>query len=280
MDKLKISGTGLTGLVGSRIVELLKDDFEFTVIPFSEMDITNKDAVNKRLFETDFDIFLHAAAYTNVDGAEKDQEIAHKINVLGTQNVFETVTNKRKKFIYISTDFVFDGEHDPSDEDSTPHPLSVYGQTKYQGEQIVGKNGMIVRISYPYRAIFDQKKDFVRGIIEVLQSGKRISGVSDQILTYTYIDDIAFGLKHLFENYSPEIYHIVGGDSLSGYDSIMTICDVFDLDKSKVDKTTYEEFYIGRAQRPKNGTIVSKKNNFYPMKTLRDGLTTMKNQMV
>lgn len=280
MDKLKISGTGLTGLVGSRIVELLQNDFDFTPIPFADMDITNKDAVNKKLYETDFDIFLHAAAYTNVDGAQKDPDAAQKLNVTGTQNVFETVTNKRKKIIYISTDFVFDGATGAYSEDATPNPISVYGKTKYKGEKIVGKNGMIVRISYPYRAIFDQKKDFVRGIIDTLKSGQQMSGVTDQILTYTFIDDIAYGLKHLFTNFSNETYHLVGSDSLSGYDSIMTMCDVFSLDRSKVDQTTYDAFYANRAKRPKNGAIVSIKNNFYPMKNFRAGLTAMKNQLV
>ncbi len=279
MDKLKISGTGLTGLVGSRIVELLKDDFDFTPIPFSDMDITNKDAVNRKLFETDFDVFLHAAAYTNVDGAEQDHDTAYNLNVTGTKNVFETVTNKRKKFIYISTDFVFDGQHAPASEDSTPNPLSIYGRTKFEGEQIVGHNGMIVRISYPYRAIFDQKKDVVRSIIDFLQGGGRIKGITDQILTYTFIDDIAFSLKHLLTNYSPEIYHIVGSDSLTGYDSILQICDIFGLDKTKVDQTTYYEFYAGRALRPKNGTTISTKNNFYPMKTLCNGLLELKRQL-
>ncbi len=280
MNKLKISGTGLTGLVGSRIVELLKDDFDFTPIPFSDMDITNIDAVNKKLYETDFDIFLHAAAYTNVDGAENDHDAAFKLNVEGTKNIFETVTNKRKKLIYISTDFVFDGETGGYNESSTPNPISVYGKTKYQGEQIIGNNGMVVRISYPYRTAFDQKKDFVRGIIEVLNSGQRIKGVSDQILTYTFIDDIAYGLKHLCNNFTNDIYHLVGSDSLSGYDSILTICDVFGLDKGKVDQVTYDEFYASRAKRPKNGTIVSTKNTFHPMKNLHDGLTEMKQQMV
>lgn len=280
MDKLKISGTGLTGLVGSRIMDLLKDDFDFTPIPFSDMDITNKDAVNRKLFETDFDVFLHAAAYTNVDGAEQDHDTAYNLNVTGTQNVFETVTNKRKKFIYISTDFVFDGQHAPASEDSTANPLSIYGRTKFEGEQIVGHNGMIIRISYPYRAVFDQKKDVVRSIIDLLKSGTRIKGITDQILTYTFIDDIAFSLKHLLANYSPEIYHIVGSDSLTGYDSILQICDVFGLDKTKVDQTTYDEFYAGRALRPKNGTTISTKNNFHPMKTLHDGLLELKRQLV
>lgn len=279
MSKLKVAGTGLTGLVGSRIVELLQNDFDFIPIPFSEMDITNKDAVDRKLFETDFDVFLHAAAYTNVDGAENDHDTAYRLNVSGTKHVFETVTNKQKKFIYISTDFVFDGTHAPASESSTPNPLSVYAKTKYEGEQIVGKNGMIVRISYPYRAIFDQKKDVVRSIIDLLKSGTRIKGITDQILTYTFIDDIAFSLKHLFTNFSPEIYHIVGADSQTGYDSIMQICDVFGLDKTKVDQTTYDQFYAGRALRPKNGTTISTKNNFYPMKNLHDGLVEFEKQM-
>ncbi|OGK19641.1 hypothetical protein A3D80_01120 [Candidatus Roizmanbacteria bacterium RIFCSPHIGHO2_02_FULL_40_13b] len=279
MDKLKIAGTGLTGLVGSRIVELLGTDFDFIPITSTDMDICKPDEVNKKLYEIDFDIFLHAAAYTSVDGAEVNEEIARKINVEGTKNVFEVVTNKRKKFIYISTDFVFDGTTGNYDEESVPNPISAYGKTKYEGEKIVGKDGMIMRISYPYRARFDEKKDFVRTIISMLSSSEQFNGVTDQILTLTFIDDIAYAFKHLFQNYSSEIYHIVGGDSLSGFDSIMTIAEVFGLSKEHVGKIVYDQFYESKAKRPRNGTMISKKNSFYPMKNLRDGLGEMKKQL-
>src|SRR3989344_4372657 len=97
---LKIALTGNDGLVGSRIVELLNKDFLFVPLPQSQLDITDRDKVNSTLRSLDFDIFLHLAAYTNVAQAEKDKELAFKINRDGTKNVFEAVNAKNKKFIY------------------------------------------------------------------------------------------------------------------------------------------------------------------------------------
>ncbi|MFQ5452167.1 MAG: SDR family oxidoreductase [Candidatus Paceibacterota bacterium] len=279
MHKLKIAATGLTGLIGSRIHELLKDEIDFVPLEEVSMDITDASAVHKTLHTTDFDILLHLAAFTDVDRAEVEKDLAYRVNVAGTKNVFETVQNMGKKLIHISTDFVFDGKNPPYFEDSTPNPISYYGQTKYKAERLVQGKAMIVRPSYPYRATFLAKKDLVRSIVDVLRSGKRMYGITDQIITLTFIDDIALALKHLSTHYKPEIYHVIGQDSLSGYDAIMTICEVFGFDKSKVGKTTFDEFYRGKAPRPRNSIIKSKKNNFYPMKTFREGLEEIKKQL-
>jgi dTDP-4-dehydrorhamnose reductase len=101
---LKIAITGADGLIGSRIIELLNNKFQFIPLPSSLMDITNKDQVYQVLKETNFDLFLHLAAYTNVAQAEIDKDVCFKINVEGTKNVFQAVSFKKKKFIYISTD--------------------------------------------------------------------------------------------------------------------------------------------------------------------------------
>lgn len=280
MDKLKIAVSGLDGLIGSRLEELLKKYFHFIPLSINKMDIANRQQVFSTLKNINFDLFLHLAAYTNVDNAEKDKNLAWQINVDGTKNVFEAVCNKGKKFIYISTDFVFDGENSPFFEDSIPSPVSYYGLTKYQGEKIVKDKAMIVRLSYPYRTFYELKKDIVRSIIDILKQKKPIKGIIDQILTFTFIDDIAGALKYLFQNHSNEIFHIVGGDSLSAYEAILIICDIFDLDKRLVEKTTFDEFYQGKAKRPKKGTIKSKKNNFYKMKKFREGLFVVKKQLL
>ena len=272
MSKLKIATTGLNGLVGSRINELLANDFDFINLNQEIMDITNIEIVNKIIKDTDFDLFLHLAAYTNVDGAEKNRELAWNINVKGTKNIFQAITEKNKKMIYISTDFVFDGIHSPFDENSSPNPKTYYGETKYQGELVVKDNAMIVRFSYPYRTAFNNKTDLVRSIINILANKQKINGVIDQIITPTYIDDIAFGLKYLINNYTTEIFHLVGSESLSGYDLIQKICHYFKLKNNLVGKINYDQFYQGRAKRPKNGTIISSKNNFQPMKNLDEGL--------
>lgn len=276
---LKIALTGADGLVGSRIIELLNKDFEFFPIPQTEMDITDVDKVKNRLAETDFDIFFHLAAYTNVAGAETNKDICFKINRDGTKNIFDAVYSKGKKMVYISTDFVFDGKTPPYFEDSLPNPIAVYAASKYEGEKIVRDKAMIVRIAYPYRASFDIKKDFFRTFKFYLEQKNPLSGITDSLMTPTFIDDIAYGLKYLFNNYSTAIYHLVGARSLSPYDAALLVAEKFNLDKSLVGKTSYDEYVKGKAPLPKLADIRSKKNNFWKMKSFEEGLEEIKKQL-
>lgn len=276
---LKVALTGADGLVGSRIVELLKNDFEFIPLPQNLMDITNIEQVNSALKNLDFDIFFHLAAYTNVPGAESNKELCFKINRDGTKNVFEAVSQKHKKFIYISTDFVFDGINPPYDEGSTPNPVGVYAQSKFEGEKVIGNDGMIVRIAYPYRANFELKKDFFRTFKSYLENGKTLSMITDSLMTPTFIDDIAYGLKYLFNNFNPKIFHLVGSESISPYEAALNVAEAFNLNKSLIGKTTYEEYVKGKARLPQFATIKSQKNNFYKMKGFKEGLDEIKSQM-
>ena len=276
---LKVALTGADGLVGSRIVELLKQDFQFIPIPQSKMDITNVDEVNSILKRIDFDVFLHLAAYTNVAGAETNKEICFKINRDGTRNVFDIVTAKGKKFIYISTDFVFDGTSPPYFEDSTPNPIATYAASKYEGEKVVKGSAMIVRIAYPYRAAFGPKKDFFRTFKSLLEQKKPLTMITDSLMTPTFIDDIAYGLKYLFNNFSPEAYHLVGSRSLSPYDAAIKVAETFGLDKSLIGKTTYQQYVKDKAALPRLADIRSKKNDFWKMKTFEEGLEEIKKQL-
>ncbi len=270
MRKIKVAITGSTGLVGSRIIELLEDKFEFIQLKQPEFDITNKEKVRAILKDLNYDVFLHLAAYTNVDGAEKNKDLAWKVNVEGTKNVFEPVAEKKKNFIYISTDFVFDGKNPPYWEDSPTNPLGIYAKTKWEGEKIVKNNGMIVRISYPYRTSFPQKKDFVRAIKERLEKGLEVYAIKDTLITPTFIDDIAFALEYLIQNFSPEIFHIVGSKAYTAYEAVLTIADAFKLNKNLVKPISFEKFFKDRAPRPQYSDIRSKKNDFWRMKSLEE----------
>lgn len=276
---LKIALTGGDGLVGSRIVDLLKNDFNFINLPQKLMDITNKDQVYQTLKEINFDFFLHLAAYTNVTQAETEKDLCFKINVQGTKNIFEVVKNKKRKIIYISTDFVFDGLNPPYNEDSVPKPIGVYGQSKYEGEKIIGNNGMIVRIAYPYRAYFEKKLDFFRRFKSLLEEKKSLTMITNSLMTPTFIDDIAYGLKYLIKNYSPEIFHLVGKDSLSPYQIALLVAKKFNLDKNLILTTTYEEYIKTKPGLPQWNEIKSKKNNFWKMKTFEEGLNKVIKQL-
>lgn len=277
---LKIAITGSTGLVGSRIVELLGDEFQFLPLTSSQLDITNLPHVFQVLDHMEYDYFLHLAAYTNVDGAEKDKLTALKINRDGTHNLFNAVHRKNKKFIYVSTDFVFDGARPPYYEDAVPHPISTYGASKYEGEKIIGGRAMIMRISYPYRQSFEKKKDFVRTIKGLLEEKKPLSMVSDSLIVPTFIDDIAATLKFLIRNYKAETYHVVGGNALSPYEAGLAIARTWGLDEKLITPVSYDQYFHGKALRPKMSDIKSRKNIYHKMKTFEEGLQFMKKHSV
>lgn len=271
--------TGGSGLVGSRIIELLGKRFKFVDLAQKVMDVTDKKSVEEAVGSHDFDTFLHLAGYTLVDRAETQKDMAEKINVEGTRNVFTAAHEKRKNFIYISTDFVFDGKNPPYDEESVPHPLGTYAMTKYKGEQIVGNQGMIVRISYPYRAAFEPKRDFVRSLKHLLQEKKQLRMISDAVITPTFIDDIALGLGYLIEHFDPSVYHLVGGSSLSPYNAALKIAETFNLDTSLISPISFKEYSLGKAPRSQYSAIKSKKNTFQTMKTFEEGLHEMRSQL-
>ncbi len=276
---LKVALSGSTGLIGTRIIELLKNDFEFIPLLQSQVDITNKDSTEKAIASMGFDIFLHLAAYTNVEGAENEKELAYNINVKGTQHVFDAVMNKNKQFIYVSTDFIFDGTSPPYFEDSIPNPLGYYAQTKLEGEKIVKDHAMIVRLSYPYRAQYDLKKDFVKGIVSSLQEKKVLKMITNSIITPTFVDDIAFGLRHCFTDFSRGIIHLVGADSMSPFDAGKFIAKKFQCDESLIQPTTFVQYSKDKAKRSQYSEIKSKNNTFYKMKTFEEGLTEIRKQL-
>lgn len=265
VDKTNIFGVGISGLVGSRIAEVLENKYSFTNLSSDTgIDITNPATLDIIANDTDHPILLHLAAKADVDGCERDKELgeegaAYKINVTGTKNIVEACRKGNKKIIYISTDFVFDGKNPPEGgytEEDTPHPINWYAETKYQGEEIVRNSGipyLILRITYPYRSGESPEKvkaDFVHVIRDRLKNNQPTQAVTDQIITPTYIDDIAVAIDTLIQKDAEGTFHVVGSQSLSPYDVVMMIAEKFGLDKSLITPTTNAAFNKGKAPRP------------------------------
>ena len=261
---MNIFTIGGSGLVGTRIVELLEGRHTFDDLSLTNgVDITDPSSLDVIRNDKDHDVVLLLAAKADVDACEEDKALgeegsAFKINVGGTQNIVETCKQSNKKVIYISTDFVFDGEKEPQylyTEEDTPNPINWYGTTKYKAEEVVKNSGLpylIVRIAYPYREEFALKKDFVRAIAARLENKQPVSAVTDHMMTPTFLDDLAPALDALLENNEKGIYHVVGSQTLSPYDAAMTIADTFSFDKSLISKTTRAEYFKGKAPRPFN----------------------------
>lgn len=261
---MKIFTVGGSGLVGSLIVELLEGRHEFTDLSLTNgVDITDPSSLDVIRNDTEHAVVLLLAAKADVDGCELDKPhgeegAAFKINVGGTKNVVEACRVGNKKLIYISTDFVFDGEKEPPyvySEEDKPNPVNWYAMTKYKGEEVVKNSGIpfiIARIAYPYRQEFDPKKDFVRAIAARLENKQPISAVTDHMMTPTLIDDIAYALDALIEQNAEGIYHVVGNQTITPYDAAMLIAEICGLDKSLISKTTRAEYFKGKAPRPFN----------------------------
>lgn len=271
MDKPQIIGIGLNGLVGSRVLQLLGNKFDFINLSRSQgVDITDSKSLTKIKEYSKANFVIHMAAKTDVDSCEKDEDQgeegeAWRINVEGSMNLAEICRETGKKIIYISTDFVFDGEKPVGEfysETDIPNPVNWYAKTKFEGEKRVEESGSdyaILRIAYPYRAEYDLKKDFMRAIKERLQNGLEIKAVTDHLFCPTFIDDVAKAIDLSIENDLSGIYHAVGSTSLTPYDASILIAKTFDLDESLISKTTRAEFFKDRAPRPFNLTLHSDK---------------------
>jgi dTDP-4-dehydrorhamnose reductase len=286
---MKILCTGLNGLVGSRIYELIGDSYEFISVSRSTgVDITDKEQITAAIASHKPDVILHLAAITDVDGCEKEKDLGEesvcwKTNVLGTEYIAHAAQQIHAKLIYISTDFVFDGENPPPGgytEEDTPRPVDWYAHTKYEGEkrvQAISSPWLILRIASPYRKAFE-KKDFFRAILGRLEAGDEVKAVTDCWICPTYIDDIARAVSLLIEKNQTGIFHVVGSEAVTPYVAAHTIARVYNVDDSLITPISHEEFFKNRAPRSFKSIVNNDKIGRLgvDMKTFTEGLEDIK----
>ncbi len=281
---ISLAASGLSGLVGSRLVELKRDwNFEafgiadpaydrLKIASFENIDITNGEAVDKFLSKSDSEWVLHLAAVTDVDGCEsekdkKEESLSWKVNVEGTRNIARSCKKYSKKLILISTETIFGDKKGPFDEIDQPFDnfeegkISWYGFTKARAEKAAmdeNKNLTIIRISYPFRANFEGKGDFARNIVDKFKSNSLYPLYSDQFLTPTFIDDLVMGLEKIIEQNGQGVFHIASTDVTTPYEfGKKLVTKFFGEDEAlKVGKTTFEN-KPGLAPRPQYGGLKS-----------------------
>ena len=263
MQKTPILTTGLTGLVGSRIQEMLGDEFEFFNMDLTVgVDITDKHKVEAFVKEHPAEAMIHLAAYTNVNGAfeqtDDKEGVCYQVNVEGTKNIAEICKENKIYLISISTDFVFAGDKDePYVETDARHPIEWYGQTKAWAEEEVEKilnHYAIARIGYPFRAQFEDKPDIVAKTRQSLVDGTRYPQFSDMIITPTYIDDIARALRVMLKKRPQGIFHLHSSSSLSPFELARKIAAAFNLDPEEVKEGSLKE-YLKTTDRPYQKTL-------------------------
>ncbi len=267
---MKIIGTGLSGLVGSRIQELLVNQYHFVDCSLDTgIDITRPDHLQRVFVQNpDATAVLHLAAFTDVNQAWEQRGdkngLCYQVNVIGTKNIANLCAQAGCYLLHISTDFVFDGEKSGGyQETDAPAPIEWYGETKYLAEQEVVQSGAkhaIARIAFPFRSCFSQKIDLVRKIIEDFKNNSLAPLFTDQTITPTFIDDIAAAIHTLIKRKAIGIYHVVGSTSLSPYELALRINKVFKLNNRQIRKASLAE-YVRKTGRPrqKNLTLINRR---------------------
>lgn len=257
-DKIKVIGTGLAGLVGSRVKELTEDDFDWTNLSRSSgVDIADKKSLENAIDKDNSGVLVHFAAFTDLDEAEKQKNdksgLCYQVNVIGTKNIALTCAKTNKHLIYISTDAVFDGKKNaPYTEIDKPSPINWYGRTKWLGEREVVNSGCsftVIRIAYPFRARFEPKLDFVRKLMKKLANSEEVSMFTDTLFTPTFIDDIAQALKVNIGRRPRGVFHVVGSSILSPFKAATEIAEVFGFN-SKLIKSVKLSEYLATSFRP------------------------------
>lgn len=304
---MKVFVTGVSGQLGHDVMkELAKRGYEgigsdiapeyngavkhssVADMPYVSLDITDTDSVEQRISDIQPDAVVHCAAWTAVDAAEEEEnkEKVYSVNVVGTENIARACKKSDSKLIYLSTDYVFDGQGDiawqPDCKDYAP--LNVYGKSKLLGEQAVSElleKYFIVRIAWVFG---ENGNNFIKTMLKIGENHDELRVVNDQIGTPTYTNDLARLLVDMIETEKYGYYHATNeGGYISWYDFAVEIFrqaaamgkEVYDAKHLMVRPVTTEEYGISKAKRPFNSRLDKSKlteNGFMPLPGWKDAL--------
>lgn len=272
---MKVLVTGVKGQLGYDVMaELARRNIEAIGVDIDEMDITDKISVEKVIGEAAPDVVVHCAAYTAVDAAEDNEALCRRVNADGTRNIAEVCKKLDCKMVYISTDYVFDGQGTrPWEPDDERHPLNVYGQTKYEGELAVQEKlsrYFIVRIAW----VFGKNgKNFVKTMLKLAETHDKLTVVNDQFGSPTYTYDLARLLVDMIQTDKYGIYHATNEGICTWYEFA---CEIFRQAGVKIEVTPVPASeYPAKAKRPENSRLDKSKlteNGFERLPSWQDAL--------
>ena len=293
---MQVLVTGATGQLGFDVIRRLLDsnyevigtsnsetfssilsDEKINQIPYHSLDITDEEAVHKLIFDIKPDAIIHCAAWTAVDDAEENEKAVNEVNVQGTKHLAEVAKAIEAKFVYVSTDYVFDGTGETpwSADDENLSPVSVYGESKLAGEQIVSsilEKYFIVRIAWVFGI---NGGNFVKTMLRVGENNDQVTVVNDQIGTPTYTFDLARLLVDMINTDKYGYYHATNeGGYISWFDFTKEIYRQAEL-STKIHPVTTEEYGETKANRPLNSRLDKSKlvdNGFEPLPDWCDAL--------
>jgi dTDP-4-dehydrorhamnose reductase len=264
MNRTSVAVLGATGQFGTDLVEVLREDGKFEIMPLShaDCDCTDEGKVARVIRSLHPDTVVNCAAYVRVDDCEEHAREAFNVNAIGALNVARACAAANVLCVYISTDYVFDGRKaTPYTESDLPNPINIYGTSKLAGEHLTRQAAvrwLIVRTASLFGKTGARGKggNFVETIIKKGKAGEPIKVVNDITMSPTYSRDAANGLAALLRNRATGLFHIANGGACSWYEFAKTISDIAELGNS-VFPVSSSEFLSPRARRPKNSALIT-----------------------
>lgn len=297
---MKILLTGSNGLLGQKIVYALRQRPEVQLLAtargpnrikiqagyeYQVMDIENPEQVKQVFHRFKPDCVIHAAAMTNVDACELNPEACRKANIEATAHLISASKSYNSHFIFLSTDFVFDGTAGPYSEEDVPNPLSIYARSKLEGEIMVMQSGLdwcIIRTIIIYGVTDDaQRSNIVLWVKNSLEQKKTITVITDQFRSPTLAEDLADACIQAALRKAKGIYHVSGGETMSIIEMAYRIADFFGLDKSFIKPVTSAELNQPAKRPLKTGFKIQKAKHdlgYFPH-SFNEGLTIVARQL-
>lgn len=296
----KVLVTGSNGLLGQKLVYKLKDREDVELVAtargenrlldqsgytFMSLDIGDRSNVDSVIDSVKPDYIIHTAAMTQVDDCELDHAACDKANVDAVQYIVDAAERNNSHLVHLSTDFIFNGEEGPYDEEGIPDPLSYYGAAKLKGEQIVQAsklNWAILRTVLVYGIVDNMSRsNIVLWAKGALEKGNPINVVDDQFRSPTLAEDLADGCILAVEKNATGIYNISGKDQFSIIDLVKEVADYYGLDKSLINPVSSETLNQPAKRPPITGFILDKarKDLGYNPHSFKEGIALMEQQL-
>ncbi len=296
----KILLTGSNGLLGQKLVELISKDENYELIATSRgenrlsyktgytyhpLDITDKQDVEAVMAKFQPDYVINSAAMTNVDQCETMKDECWQLNVRAVEYIVEACQAHNTFLLHLSTDFIFDGENGPYDEEATPKPISYYGSSKLAAERTLMKSKIkwaIARTVLVFGIAEDMSRtNIVLWVKKSLEDKKTIQVVNDQWRSPTLAEDLAEGCFLILKKDATGVYNISGKDFLSPYQMAIQTADFFALDKSYIVETDSTKFTQPAKRPPRTGFIIDKavKELGYHPHSFKEGIAILAQQV-
>jgi dTDP-4-dehydrorhamnose reductase len=296
----KILVTGSNGLLGQKLIDLLKGRSDYELIAtargenrypnskgftYVSLDVTNKEEIQAIVARYKPDAIIHTAAMTNVDQCETEQLGCDELNVKAVQYLADACDANNVHLVHLSTDFIFNGTKGPLTEEEIPDPISYYGESKLKAEHIVQNmksNWAILRTVLVFGIVADMSRsNIVLWVKNNLEQKKNIKVVNDQWRTPTLAEDLAMGCFLAVEKKAHGIYNISGSDFLTPFDIAQKTAAYFSLDASLIEQADSSTFTQTAKRPPKTGFIIDKAVHDlgYKPHTFEEGIALLASQL-